>query len=53
MLAEGNTSDSRELEEKKQYSPIVFVNNPVKDPAHDVIGFDAQVLIHTGLLLKS
>ena len=43
MLAEGNTSDSRELEEKKQYSPIVFVNNPVKDPAHDVIGFDAQV----------
>ena len=28
---------------KKQYSPIVFVNNPVKDTEHDVIGFDAQV----------
>ena len=43
MSAESKTSDSRASEEKKQYSPIVFVNNPVKDPEHDVIGFDAQV----------
>lgn len=29
--------------EKKQYPPIVFVNNPVRKQKYDVIGFDTQV----------
>lgn len=41
MLTENKTPSA--TKKKKQYSPIVFVNNPVKDTEHDVIGFDAQV----------
>lgn len=43
MLVENKEIPSSATEEKKQYTPIVFVNNPVKDSEHDVIGFDAQV----------
>ncbi len=43
MLAENKSETSSATEKKKQYSPIVFVNNPVKDSEHDVIGFEAQV----------
>ena len=43
MLTENKNEVPGATEKKKQYSPIVFVNNPVKDSDHDVIGFDAQV----------
>lgn len=43
MTTENKTETQNATAKKKQYSPIVFVNNPVKDSEHDVIGFDAQV----------
>ena len=43
MLTERKNEVPGTTEKKKQYSPIVFVNNPVKDSDHDGIGFDAQV----------
>ena len=43
MTQQAEINETKKQEEKKKYSPIVFVNSPVAEPKYDVIGFDAQV----------
>ncbi len=43
MLFSEQENVAHKTEIAQQYSPIVFVNNPVTDPSHDVIGFNSQI----------